>query len=48
MITSLVLGVSELPEDEAGQRAYYLGFANTTVEIFLNGCRAEKVGGGTR
>jgi TetR/AcrR family fatty acid metabolism transcriptional regulator len=48
MITSLVLGVSDVPDDEPGQRAYYLDFANTTVEIFLNGCRANDVGGGAR
>ncbi len=45
MITSLVLGTSDVPEDETGQRAYYLDFADTTVEIFLNGCAQ---GGSTR
>lgn len=48
MITSLVLGVSDVPDDEQGERAYYLAFANTTVEIFLNGCRANDVGGSAR
>ena len=38
MITRMVLGIVEVPEDEAAQRADYLEFANTAVEIFLNGC----------
>ena len=37
-LTSLVVGVADLPEDEARRRAYYLEFANTAVEIFMNGC----------
>ena len=45
MITRMVLGIVEVPEDEAAQRADYLEFANTAVEIFLNGCGQ---GGSTR
>jgi len=37
VITSLVLGVAETPEDDAGQRGYYLGVAQQIVDIFLHG-----------
>ncbi len=45
VITSLVLETAALPADETEERAYYLAFANETVEIFLNGCAR---GGSTR
>ena len=37
VITSLVLGVGEVPEDDAGQRAFYLDVAQQIVDIFMNG-----------
>ncbi len=41
MITSLVIGVAEAPEDDAGQRAYYLEAAHQIVDIFLRGTAEE-------
>ena len=45
VLTSLVLGVTEVSDDEAEQCAYHPHFARATVEIFLNGCAQ---GGSTR
>ncbi len=37
LITSFVLGVANVPTDEASQRAYYAKVAQNVVEIFMNG-----------
>ncbi|MCP5068868.1 MAG: hypothetical protein GY946_20080, partial [bacterium] len=37
VITSLVIGVAEAPEDDAAQRAFYLETAHQIVDIFLRG-----------
>lgn len=37
VITSLVLEVAEVPEEDQAQRAYYLDVAQQIVDIFLNG-----------
>jgi TetR/AcrR family fatty acid metabolism transcriptional regulator len=44
VLTALVLGVDDLPEDDEGQRAYFLRAAETIVEIFLNGFGGGGVG----
>ncbi len=44
VITSLVLGVAEAPEDDAGQRAYYLEAADQIVDIFLRGTASQEGG----
>ena len=46
-LTGLVVGVTDLPEDEVRRRAYYLDFASTAVEIFMDGC-GQRVGDCTR
>ncbi len=43
VITSLVLGVAEMPEDDAGQRAYYLEVAHQVVDLFLHGTAGPPV-----